>query len=94
MPEGQLGEVCLRSPATMSGFWDDPEATEAASWSDGAVRTGDLGFIDERGRLHLSGRSGDMYVRGGYNVHPMEVEGVLADCPGVRELRSSVAPMS
>jgi acyl-CoA synthetase (AMP-forming)/AMP-acid ligase II len=47
------------------------------------VRTGDLGFLDERGRLHLSGRSKEMYVRGGYNVFPLEVENVLADHPGV-----------
>jgi acyl-CoA synthetase (AMP-forming)/AMP-acid ligase II len=51
--------------------------------ADGAVRTGDLGFIDERSRLHLSGRSKEMYVRGGYNVYPLEVENVLADHPGV-----------
>ena len=47
------------------------------------MRTGDLGFVDERGRLHLSGRSKEMYVRGGYNVFPLEVENVLADHPGV-----------
>ncbi len=83
LPTGELGHVCLRSPAVMLGYWRDPEATAAAFTSDGAVRTGDLGFIDERGRLHLSGRSKEMYVRGGYNVYPLEVENVLADHPGV-----------
>jgi acyl-CoA synthetase (AMP-forming)/AMP-acid ligase II len=80
---GELGHVCLRSPAVMRGYWRDPEATAAVFTSDGAVRTGDIGHVDERGRLHLSGRSKEMYVRGGYNVYPLEVENVLADHPGV-----------
>jgi acyl-CoA synthetase (AMP-forming)/AMP-acid ligase II len=83
VPAGELGHVCLRSAAVMWGYWRDPEATAAVFTADGAVRTGDLGFIDERGRLHLSGRSKEMYVRGGYNVFPLEVENVLADHPGV-----------
>jgi acyl-CoA synthetase (AMP-forming)/AMP-acid ligase II len=83
LPVGELGHVCLRSPAVMHGYWRNPEATAAVFTADGAVRTGDLGFIDERGRLHLSGRSKEMYVRGGYNVYPLEVENVLADHPGV-----------
>ena len=83
LPAGELGHVCLRSPATMRDYWRDPEATAAVFTADGAVRTGDLGFLDERGRLHLSGRSKEMYVRGGYNVFPLEVENVLADHPGV-----------
>ena len=83
LPAGELGHVCLRSPAAMRDYWRDPEATAAVFTADGAVRTGDLGFLDERGRLHLSGRSKEMYVRGGYNVFPLEVENVLADHPGV-----------
>jgi acyl-CoA synthetase (AMP-forming)/AMP-acid ligase II len=83
LPAGELGHVCLRSPATMRDYWRDPEATAAVFTTDGAVRTGDLGFLDERGRLHLSGRSKEMYVRGGYNIYPLEVENVLADHPGV-----------
>jgi acyl-CoA synthetase (AMP-forming)/AMP-acid ligase II len=80
---GEVGQVCLRSPATMRGYWRDPVATAAVFTADGAVRTGDLGYLDERARLHLSGRSKEMYVRGGYNVFPLEVENVLADHPGV-----------
>jgi len=83
LPPGELGHVCLRSPAVMQGYWRDPEATRAVFTADGAVRTGDLGYVDEHGRLHLSGRSKEMYVRGGYNVFPLEVENVLADHPGV-----------
>jgi acyl-CoA synthetase (AMP-forming)/AMP-acid ligase II len=78
---GDIGEVCLRSPAVMSGYWRDPEQTRAAVTPDGFVRTGDLGWIDDRGRLRLVGRSKEMYVRGGYNVYPVEVEQVLSTHP-------------
>jgi acyl-CoA synthetase (AMP-forming)/AMP-acid ligase II len=67
----------------MTGYWEAPEMTAAVSVPGGGVRTGDLGWIDEQGRLHLVGRTREMYVRGGENVFPMEVEGVLADAPGV-----------
>jgi len=79
--DGEVGEVCLRSDAVMSGYWRDPEQTAAAFTTDGFVRTGDLGWIDDRGRLRLVGRSKEMYVRGGYNVYPVEVEGVLSTHP-------------
>jgi acyl-CoA synthetase (AMP-forming)/AMP-acid ligase II len=80
---GAVGEVCLRSPAVMSGYWRDPEQTAAAFTADGFVRTGDLGWIDDRGRLRLVGRSKEMYVRGGYNVYPVEVESVLSTHPDI-----------
>jgi len=78
-----IGEVCLRSPAVMSGYWRGPEQTRAAFTSDGFVRTGDLGWVDDRGRLRLVGRSKEMYVRGGYNVYPVEIESVLSTHPDV-----------
>jgi acyl-CoA synthetase (AMP-forming)/AMP-acid ligase II len=78
--------VCLKSAAIMTGYYRDPEATAAVLTADGAVRTGDLGWIDEKGRLRLVGRSKEMYVRGGYNVYPIEVEGVLAAHPAVAEM--------
>jgi len=80
---GAVGEVCLHSPAVMSGYWRDREQTAAAFTRDGFVRTGDLGWIDDRGRLRLVGRSKEMYVRGGYNVYPVEVESVLSTHPDV-----------
>ena len=80
---GAIGEVCLGSPAVMEGYWRNSGANADAFTGDGSVRTGDLGWVDERGRLHLAGRSRERYVRGGYNVYPMEVEGVLADHPDV-----------
>jgi acyl-CoA synthetase (AMP-forming)/AMP-acid ligase II len=67
----------------MSGYWHDDEQTAAAFTADGFVRTGDLGWVDDRGRLRLVGRSKEMYVRGGYNVYPVEVEAVLSTHPDV-----------
>jgi acyl-CoA synthetase (AMP-forming)/AMP-acid ligase II len=86
VPAGEVGEVCLRSPAVMSGYWHDPEQTAAAFTAAGFVRTGDLGWIDNRGRLRLVGRSKEMYVRGGYNVYPVEVESVLSTHPRIAAL--------
>ena len=80
---GAIGEVCLRSPACMNGYWRDPDATAAAFTPDGFVRTGDLGALDDAGRLRLVGRAKEMYVRGGYNVYPVEVEAVLSTHPAV-----------
>jgi acyl-CoA synthetase (AMP-forming)/AMP-acid ligase II len=83
VPAGEVGQVCLRSPAVMSGYWHDEAGTAAAFTSAGHVRTGDLGWIDDHGRLRLVGRSKEMYVRGGYNVYPVEVEAVLSTHPRV-----------
>ena len=80
---GDIGQVCLRSPAVMNGYWRDADATRAAFTADGFVRTGDLGWVDDRGRLRLVGRTKEMYVRGGYNVFPVEVEAVLSSHPAV-----------
>jgi acyl-CoA synthetase (AMP-forming)/AMP-acid ligase II len=92
VPAGEVGHVCLRSGAVMSGYWNDAEATAAAFTPDGSVRTGDLGWVDEHGRLHLAGRGKEMYVRGGYNVYPMEVEGVLAEHPAIASVAIVARP--
>ena len=80
---GDVGTVCLRSRAMMRGYWREPELTAAAIDDDGWLLTGDLGWCDDRGDLHLAGRSTEMYIRGGYNVYPIEVENVLGQHPGV-----------
>lgn len=77
LPLGEVGEVCLRSAANMKEYWRNPEATHVAL-RGGWLHTGDQGFIDERGCLHLVGRRGEGYSRGGYVVYPVEVENVLA----------------
>jgi acyl-CoA synthetase (AMP-forming)/AMP-acid ligase II len=84
LPDGEVGEVWLRSPTTMSGYWRDDAATDH-TLARGWLRTGDLGFVDERGCLRLAGRLKEMFIRGGYNVYPAEVEAVLADHPLVAE---------
>jgi acyl-CoA synthetase (AMP-forming)/AMP-acid ligase II len=91
LPAGEVGDVWLRSPTAMVAYWRDPDAT-AATLVDGWLRTGDLGSIDERGCLRLAGRSGEMFIRGGYNVYPAEVEAQLADHPLVAEVAVVPAP--
>jgi acyl-CoA synthetase (AMP-forming)/AMP-acid ligase II len=90
VPAGEVGEVCLHSQAVMAGYFRDPVATAGVMTKDGAVRTGDLGWVDDQGRLHLCGRAKEMYVRGGYNVFPLEVEAVLCEHPAVAHV--AVAP--
>ena len=68
----------------MAGYWRDPAST-AEALVDGWLRTGDLATADRRGLYRLAGRTTDMYIRGGYNVHPMEVEGVLESHPKIAE---------
>ena len=73
---GETGELWIRSPAVMSGYWRDP-AGSAEALVDGWLRTGDLATVDGRGLFRLAGRTAEMYIRGGYNVYPIEVEAVL-----------------
>lgn len=91
MPAGEIGEVCLRSPCVMAGYWRDPDAT-ATTLRDGWLHSGDLGHLDEAGCLRLVGRAKEMFIRGGYNVYPLEVEAVLGEHPAVAEV--AVAPRS
>jgi acyl-CoA synthetase (AMP-forming)/AMP-acid ligase II len=83
VPAGAPGEVVVRSPATMRGYWRDPEATAAVVDGEGWIHTGDLGVLDEAGYLRLRGRQSEMFIRGGYNVYPAEVEDVLARHPKI-----------
>jgi acyl-CoA synthetase (AMP-forming)/AMP-acid ligase II len=83
--DGEVGEVCLRSPCVMAGYWGDAEAT-ATALRDGWLYSGDLGHVDEAGCLVLAGRAKEMFIRGGYNVYPLEVEAVLSEHPAVAEV--------
>ncbi|NDH75756.1 MAG: MBL fold metallo-hydrolase [Actinobacteria bacterium] len=85
LPDGEVGELWLTSPAVMSGYWNDPAGT-AETLVDGWLRTGDLATRDDNGIFRLRGRVKEMFIRGGYNVYPMEVEGVLLDHPAVAEI--------
>ncbi|MEU0495067.1 3-((3aS,4S,7aS)-7a-methyl-1,5-dioxo-octahydro-1H-inden-4-yl)propanoate--CoA ligase FadD3 [Mycobacterium sp. NPDC006124] len=79
------GEVLLRGPNVMLGYLDDPEATAAAVDSDGWLHTGDVGRLDAAGNLSITDRLKDMYICGGFNVYPAEVEQVLARLDGVAD---------
>jgi acyl-CoA synthetase (AMP-forming)/AMP-acid ligase II len=85
LPPGEVGELWMRTPSQMAGYWRDPEAT-AATVVDGWLRTGDLARLDERGLVRLAGRRTEMFIRGGYNVYPAEVEATLAAHPAVAEV--------
>lgn len=83
--DGEVGELWLTSPAVMSEYWNNPAAT-AETLVDGWLRTGDLATVDDRGLFRLSGRVKEMFIRGGYNVYPMEVEAVLGQHPKVADV--------
>jgi len=78
------GGIEVRGPCVMRGYWRSPELT-ASVLHDGWLRTGDIGLLREDGNLSLTGRSSDMFIRGGFNVHPLEVEQVIATHPAVRQ---------
>ena len=78
---GEPGEIVLRGPTVMAEYLDDPEATAAALSADGWLRTGDLGVVDEQGNLRIVGRSKDMFIVGGFNAYPAEIENHLLRHP-------------
>ena len=86
VPAGETGEVWIRSASVMSEYWHDAAATREALTPDGWLRTGDLGLLDDTGCLRLAGRRDDMFVRGGYNVYPQEVEAVLQEHAAVSQI--------
>ena len=85
LPTGEVGEICVRGPAVFAGYHDNPEAT-AKALRGGWFHTGDLGKLDARGMLSITGRESDMYISGGSNVYPRECEDVLLEHPGVAEV--------
>jgi fatty-acyl-CoA synthase len=82
---GEIGEIAVRGPITFLGYWNLPEAT-AETLRDGWVRTRDLASVDEEGFITLVARARDMYISGGENVYPTEVENTFAEHPAVREI--------
>jgi long-chain acyl-CoA synthetase len=82
LPPGEIGEICVRSPGVMRGYWRSPEAT-AAVIRDGWLHTGDLGYQDARGYLFVVDRKKDLIIRGGFNVYPRDVEDALTEHPEV-----------
>jgi len=81
---GTAGEICLRGPNIMSGYWRDPEATKE-TLKNGWLHTGDIGYLDEDGYLFITDRKKDLIIKGGENISPREIEEVLYGHPAVVE---------
>jgi long-chain acyl-CoA synthetase len=85
VPQGETGEVTIRGPILMKGYWNKPEATAEAIDDDGWLHTGDIGHLDEEGYLAITDRKKDMIIRGGENVYCVEIENRLVDHPAVAD---------
>ncbi len=83
LPPGEEGEICIKGDAVMKGYYRRPDETAMVMTDDGYFRTGDMGKMDEDGYVYILGRKKEMYIRGGENVYPPEVEEVLQEHPGV-----------
>ena len=86
VPLGQPGEICIRGPQVMAGYWNRPDETAKVMTSDGFFRSGDVGVLDERGYVKIVDRKKDMILVSGFNVYPNEIEDVVAMLPGVFEV--------
>ena len=83
---GEPGEVAVRGYAVMEGYFEDPEATAEAIDADGWLHTGDVGVLDEQGGLRITDRIKDMFIVGGFNAYPAEIEATLMEAPGVAQV--------
>lgn len=84
LPPGEIGEIAIKGPQVMKGYWNRPEET-AATFSDGWFLTGDLGYMDENGYFYVVDRKKDMIIAGGFNIYPREVEEVLYEHEAIQE---------
>ena len=89
---GQPGEICIRGPQVMAGYWNQPDETAKVIDKDGWFATGDIGVMDERGFVRIVDRKKDMILVSGFNVYPNEIEGVVATHPGVLECAAVGVP--
>ncbi len=92
LPLGESGEVCVRGPQVMRGYWNRPDETAKVMLPGGWLRTGDVGYLDERGYVYLQDRKKDLILVSGFNVYPNEVEEVVATLPGVLEVAAVAQP--
>ena len=90
MPLGQPGEIAIRGPQVMAGYWQRPDETAKVMTPDGFFKSGDIGIMDERGYIRIVDRKKDMILVSGFNVYPNEIEQVITTHPG----RASSAPPS
>ncbi len=89
---GEVGEICIRGPQVMAGYWNRADETRKVMTDDGFFKSGDMGFIDERGFVKIVDRKKDMILVSGFNVYPNELEEVVAEHPGVLEVAAVGVP--
>jgi long-chain acyl-CoA synthetase len=92
VPPGESGEICIRGPQVMEGYWRQPEETAKVMLPGGWLRTGDIGHMDEKGFVYIEDRKKDMINVSGFNVYPNEIEGVVAELDGVLEVAAVGVP--
>jgi len=92
VPLGSAGEICIKGPQVMAGYWNRPDETAKVMTPDGYFMSGDIGVMDERGFIRIVDRKKDMILVSGFNVYPNEIEGVLAMHPGVLECAAVGVP--
>ena len=92
VPTGQTGEIAIRGPQVMAGYWQRPDETARVMTPDGYFKSGDVGVMDERGYFKIVDRKKDMILVSGFNVYPNEVEEVVGACPGVLECAAIGVP--
>ena len=89
---GEVGEICVRGPQVMPGYWNRPDETAKVFTRDGWLRTGDMGFVDERGYFRITDRKKDMIIVSGFKVFPNQIEDAVALHPGVAEVAAIGVP--
>ena len=92
MPQGEIGEICIRGPQVMAGYWRRPNETAEAISKDGWLKTGDMGYMDAKGYFYIVDRKKDMILVSGFNVYPNEIEDVVASMPSVLEVAAVGVP--
>ena len=92
LPYGEVGEICIRGPQVMAGYWNRPDETADVMTEDGFFRSGDMGFMDDKGYTKIVDRKKDMILVSGFNVYPNEVEEVAVGCEGVVEAAAIGVP--
>ena len=92
LPPGEVGEICIRGPQVMAGYWNRPDETSKVMTKDGFFKSGDMGFMDAKGYTKLVDRKKDMILVSGFNVYPNELEEVVARHPGVLEVAAIGVP--
>ena len=92
VPTTQIGEICIRGPQVMKGYWNRADETAHVFYPDGFLRTGDVGYIDQKGFVFLVDRKKDMILVSGFNVYPNEVEEAVAMYPGIIDVAAIGVP--